>query len=71
MCRAIGESLPLSTFHAPGDRRERRVLAAEVGRGARLGGDGRSLTVRVPMAFARRGGRKAVISPDGVSTVMA
>ena len=38
---------------------------------ARLSDDGRTLTVRVPMAFARRGGRKSVISPDGVSTVMS
>ena len=38
--------------------------------GARLSDDGRTLTVRVPMAFAKRGGRKSVISPDGVSTVM-
>ena len=36
---------------------------------ARLSRDGRSLTVRVSMAFAKRGGRKLVISPDGVSTV--
>ena len=36
---------------------------------ARLSHDGRSITVRVPMAFAKRGGRKLVISPDGVSTV--
>ena len=38
---------------------------------ARLGHDGRTLTVRVPMAFAKRGGRKLVISPDGVSTVVS
>ena len=38
---------------------------------ARLSEDGRTLTVRVPMAFAKRGGRKSVISPDGVSTVMS
>ena len=31
----------------------------------RLSHDGRSLTVRVPMAFTKRGGRKLVISPDG------
>jgi hypothetical protein len=37
--------------------------------GARLSRDGRSITVRVPMAFTKRGGRKLVISPDGVSTV--
>ena len=37
--------------------------------GARLSDDGRTLTVRVPMAFAKRGGRKSVISPDGVSTL--
>jgi hypothetical protein len=35
---------------------------------AHLSRDGRSLTVRVPMAFAKRGGRKLVISPAGVST---
>ena len=35
----------------------------------RLSHDGRSLSVRVPMAFTKRGGRKLVISPDGVSTV--
>ncbi len=38
---------------------------------ARLSDDGRSLTVRVPMAFVTRGGRKSVISPDGVSTVVS
>ncbi len=38
---------------------------------ARLSDDGRTLTVRVPMAFAKRGGRKSVIPPDGVSTVMS
>jgi hypothetical protein len=36
---------------------------------ARLSRDGRSITVRVPMAFSKRGGRKLVISSDGVSTV--
>ena len=36
----------------------------------RLSDDGRTLTVRVPMAFAKRGGRKAFISPNGVSTVV-
>ena len=36
---------------------------------ARLSHDGRSITVRVPMAFTKRGGRKLVISPGGVSTV--
>ena len=35
---------------------------------ARLSRDGRNLTVRVPMTFAKRGGRKLVISPHGVST---
>ena len=38
---------------------------------ARLSDDGRTLTVRVPMAFAKRGGRKSVISPDGAPTVMS
>tara|TARA_Y100000294_G_scaffold157166_1_gene158566 strand:+ start:400 stop:810 length:411 start_codon:yes stop_codon:yes gene_type:complete len=36
---------------------------------ARLSHDGHTLTVRVSMAFAKRGGRKLVIMPDGVSTV--
>jgi hypothetical protein len=34
-----------------------------------LSPDGRSLSVRVPMTFIKRGGRKLVISPDGASTV--
>ena len=38
-------------------------------RGARLSNEGRTITVRVPMTFAKRGGRKLLISPDGVSTV--
>lgn len=33
--------------------------------GARLSPDGRTLTVRVPITFTQRGGRKLVISPDG------
>ena len=33
---------------------------------ARLSPDGRTLTVRVPMTFKTRGGRKLVVSPDGV-----
>ena len=32
---------------------------------ARLGPDGRTMTVRVALAFRKRGGRKLVISPDG------
>lgn len=36
---------------------------------ARLSHDGRTMTVRVPMTFTKRGGRKLVISPDGVSAV--
>jgi hypothetical protein len=31
----------------------------------RLSNDGRTLTVRVPMTFAKRGGRKVIIAPDG------
>ena len=38
---------------------------------ARLSPDGRTITVRVPMAFAKRGGRKLVISPDGASAVVS
>ena len=33
---------------------------------ARLSPDGRTLTVSVPMTFRTRGGRKLVVSPDGV-----
>ena len=33
---------------------------------AHLSPDGRTLTVQVPMTFKARGGRKLVISPDGV-----
>jgi hypothetical protein len=32
---------------------------------ARVSADGRTLTVSVPMAFTKRGGRKQVITPDG------
>ena len=32
---------------------------------ARMSADGRTLTVRVPMTFQRRGGRKLVVAPDG------
>ena len=34
---------------------------------ARLSEDGRSITVRLPMVFTKRGGRKLVISPNGDS----
>jgi hypothetical protein len=34
---------------------------------ATLSRDGRTLTVRVPMTFRQRGGRKLVISPDGAA----
>lgn len=27
--------------------------------------DGTTITVRIPMTFARRGGRKAIVAPDG------
>ena len=37
---------------------------------ARLSDDGSTLTVHVPMAFAKRSGRKLVVTPDGVSTVV-
>jgi hypothetical protein len=33
---------------------------------AHLSLDGRSVTIHVPMIFKTRGGRKLVISPDGV-----
>jgi len=38
---------------------------------ARLSQDCRSMTVRVPMAFTKRGGRKLIITPDGASTVLS
>jgi hypothetical protein len=37
--------------------------------GAWLSQDGCTITVRVPMTFPQRGGRKLVISPDGASIV--
>jgi hypothetical protein len=33
--------------------------------GAEVARDGQSVTVQVPLAFRRRGGRKMVVSPDG------
>ena len=33
---------------------------------AHISPDGRTLTIHVPIAFKKRGGRKLVISPDGV-----
>ena len=27
--------------------------------------DGKTITVRIPMTFARRGGRKVIVAPDG------
>ncbi len=37
-----------------------------MGRGA-TADDGRTLTVRVPLTFRKRGGRKQVVSPEGAS----
>ena len=39
--------------------------------GPRLSQDGRSITVHVPMAFTKRGGRKLVLSPNGASILAA
>lgn len=36
---------------------------------ARISPDGRSVSVRVPMKLAKRGGRKLIIAPDGASTL--
>jgi hypothetical protein len=36
--------------------------------GAEISGDGRFLTVRVPLIFRKRGGRKLVIAPQGQDT---
>jgi hypothetical protein len=33
----------------------------------RITGDGRTVTVRVPISIRRRGGRKLVLSPDGAN----
>jgi hypothetical protein len=38
---------------------------------ATLSEDGRTLTVRIPMAYHQRGGRKLVISPDGAAWPLA
>lgn len=35
--------------------------------GAEVACDGRSVTVQVPLAFRRRGGRKQVVAPEGWS----
>jgi hypothetical protein len=32
--------------------------------------DGRTITVRVPIAIRRRGGRKLVLAPDGMNATM-
>ncbi len=39
--------------------------------GARLSHDGRTLTVRVPLNFRQRGGRKLIVAPDGSVTPAA
>jgi hypothetical protein len=36
-----------------------------------LTGDGRTVTVRIPMSIRRRGGRKLVIGPDGTTDTWA
>ena len=36
---------------------------------ANLTGDGRTITVRIPISFRRRGGRKLVLAPDGTSDI--
>jgi hypothetical protein len=41
-------------------------MMAEIGRGS----DGRSLAVRVPLALAKRGGRKVVLAPDGTTPAL-
>lgn len=40
-------------------------------RGTNIIGDGRSVTVRVPMTIKRRGGRKLVLAPDGAEVSAA
>jgi hypothetical protein len=39
--------------------------------GGRIAGDGRTVTVRVPIAIRRRGGRKLVLTPDGAEVTAA
>src|SRR5712691_11646302 len=36
-----------------------------------LTGDGRTITVRVPISIRRRGGRKLVLAPDGTTDARA
>ena len=36
-----------------------------------LTGDGRTVTVRVPISIRRRGGRKLVLAPDGTNVTTA
>lgn len=33
--------------------------------GARISADGRTVTIRVPLSFRKRGGRKLVVAPEG------
>ena len=37
----------------------------------RPSGDGRTVTVRVPISISRRGGRKLVLAPDGADVIAA
>jgi hypothetical protein len=36
-----------------------------------LSGDGRTVTIRIPMSIRRRGGRKRVLAPDGTTDTWA
>ena len=40
-------------------------MGANVGTNQNWRFDGRTLTVRIPMRFQRRGGRKVIVAPDG------
>ena len=39
--------------------------------GTSVTGDGRTMTVRVPISIRRRGGRKLVLAPDGAKVTAA
>jgi hypothetical protein len=38
--------------------------------GADIANDGRTITIRVPMAIRSRGGRKLIVAPDGANVAM-
>src|SRR5581483_6953144 len=63
MTKAVMGARPESG--AVGQNREPGPRSAGCLRAAEMSRNGSSITVHVPLAFRRRGGRKLVISPEG------